>query len=66
MDDDDINLDQFSDDIEPWIIDLLKKNGYTTARQVLGSNREELAQKADLEEETIDDIIRILSTEFEK
>lgn len=66
MDDDDINLDQFSDDIEPWIIDLLKKNGYTTARQVLGSNREELAQKADLEEETIDDIIRILGTEFEK
>lgn len=66
MDDDDINLDQFSDDIEPWIIGLLKKNGYTTARQVLGSNREELAQKADLEEETIDDIIRILGTEFEK
>ena len=66
MDDDDINLDQFSDDIEPWIIDILKKQGYTTARQVLGTNREELAQKADLEEETIDDIIRILGTEFEK
>ncbi len=66
MDDDDISLDQFSDDIEPWIIDLLKKHGYTTARQVLGTNRDELAQKADLEEETIDDIIRILSTEFEK
>lgn len=66
MDDDDINLDQFSDDIEPWIIDILKKQGYSTARQVLGTNREELAQKADLEEETIDEIIRILSTEFEK
>lgn len=66
MDDDDISLDQFSDDIEPWIIDILKKQGYSTARQVLGTNREELAQKADLEEETIDEVIRILSTEFEK
>ena len=66
MDDDDISLDQFTDDIEQWIIDILKKQGYTTARQVLGTNREELAQKADLEEETIDDIIRILSAEFEK
>jgi N utilization substance protein A len=66
MDDDDISLDQFTDDIEQWIIDILKKQGYTTARQVLGTNREELAQQADLEEETIDDIIRILSAEFEK
>lgn len=66
MDDDDISLDQFSDDIEPWIIDILKKQGYTTARQVLGTSREELAQKADLEEETIDDIMRVLGTEFEK
>ena len=66
MDEDDISLDQFSDDIEDWIIDILKKQGYTTARQVLGTNREELAQQADLEEETIDEIIRILSAEFEK
>ncbi|MBO5707587.1 MAG: transcription termination/antitermination protein NusA, partial [Bacteroidaceae bacterium] len=61
-----ISLDQFSDDIEDWIIDILKKQGYTTARQVMGTNREELAQKADLEEETVDEIIRILSAEFEK
>ena len=66
MDEDDISLDQFSDDIEDWIIDILKKQGYTTARQVLGTNREELAQQADLEEETIDEIIRVLSAEFEK
>ena len=66
VDEDDISLDQFSDDIEDWIIDILKKQGYTTARQVLGTNREELAQKADLEEETVDEIIRILSAEFEK
>lgn len=66
MDADDISLDQFSDDIDSWIIDILKKQGLNTARQVLGTNREELAQKADLEEETIDDIMRILSAEFEK
>ena len=66
IDEDDISLDQFSDDIEDWIIDILKKQGYTTARQVMGTNREELAQKADLEEETVDEIIRILSAEFEK
>ena len=66
IDEDDISLDQFSDDIEDWIIDILKKQGYTTARQVLGTNREELAQKADLEEETVDEIIRVLSAEFEK
>lgn len=66
IDNDDINLDQFSDDIEPWIINILKKQGYTTAREVLGCDRDELAQKADLEEETVDDIMRILSSEFEK
>lgn len=66
IDDDDISLDQFSDDIDQWVIDTLKKTGYTSARQVLGTSREELAQKADLEEETVDDIIRILSAEFEK
>lgn len=66
MDDDDISLDQFSDDIDQWIIDILKKQGLSTARQVLGTNREELAQKADLEEETIDELIRVLSAEFEK
>ena len=66
MDDDDISLDQFSDDIDQWIIDILKKQGLSTARQVLGTNRDELAQKADLEEETIDEIIRVLSAEFEK
>ena len=66
MDDDDISLDQFSDDIDQWIIDILKKQGLSTARQVLGTNRDELAQKADLEEETIDELIRVLSAEFEK
>lgn len=66
MDEDDISLDQFNDDIDQWIIDLLKNQGLATARQVLGTSREELIDKTDLEDETVDEIIRILSAEFEK
>ena len=66
MDDDDISLDQFNDDIDQWIIDVLKSQGLTTARQVLGTSREDLINKTDLEDETIDEIIRVLSAEFEK
>ena len=66
MDEDDISLDQFDDDIDQWIIDLLKNQGLATARQVLGTSREELIDKTDLEDETVDEIIRILSAEFEK
>ena len=64
IDEDDISLDQFNDDIEQWVIDELRKQGYATARQILGTSREELVDKTDLEEETIDEIIRILSAEF--
>ena len=53
VDEEDIGLDEFKDEIDGWVIDELKKLGLTTARQVLGTSREELAQKADLEEETI-------------
>ena len=66
VDEEDIGLDEFEDEIDGWVIDELKKLGLTTARQVLGTSREELAQKADLEEETIDEVIRVLSAEFEK
>ena len=66
IDEDDISLDQFNDDIEQWVIDELRKQGYATARQILGTSREELVDKTDLEEGTIDEIIRILSAEFEK
>ena len=66
VDEEDIGLDEFKDEIDGWVIDELKKLGLTTARQVLGTSREELAQKADLEEETIDEVIRVLSAEFEK
>lgn len=62
--DDDIFLDAFADEIDQWIIDELKKIGMTTARQVLDAPRDIIVQKADLEEETVDDVIRILKTEF--
>lgn len=64
-DEDDVKLDEFTDAIEPWIIDELKKIGLTTARQVIGTSREELIEKSDLEEETIDEVMHILSAEFE-
>ena len=64
-DDDDVSLDEVKDDIEPWIIDELKKIGFATARDVLGAPREMIIQRADLEEETVDEVLRILASEFE-
>ena len=64
-DDDDVSLDEFKDDLEPWIIDELKKIGFATARDVLGAPREMIIQRADLEEETVDEVLRILASEFE-
>ena len=61
---DDIHLDDFKDEIDEWVIDELKKNGWTTARSVLDAPREMIAQKADLEEETVDEVLRILRQEF--
>ncbi|MGM9678187.1 MAG: transcription termination factor NusA [Bacteroidaceae bacterium] len=65
-DDDDVSLDEFKNEIEPWVIDELKKIGFATARDVLGAPREMLIQRADLEEETIDEVLRILAEEFEQ
>ena len=62
---DDVSLDEFTDAIEPWIIEELKKLGMQTARDVLGASREFLIQKADLEEETVDEVLNILAAEFE-
>ena len=62
---DDVSLDEFTDAIEPWIIEELKKLGMQTARDVLGASREFLIQKADLEEETVDEVLGILAAEFE-
>ena len=64
-DNDDVSLDEFTDAIEPWIIDELKKIGFETAKGVLGAQREMIIQNADLEEETVDEVLRILQAEFE-
>lgn len=61
----DIYLDEFSDEIDKWVIDAIKSIGLDTARQVLNAPREMLIEKADLEEETFDNILNILRAEFE-
>jgi len=61
----DVDLDEFADEIEGWIIDTLKEIGLDTAKSVLALDRDELIRRSDLEEETVDDILRILASEFE-
>jgi len=62
----DIDLDEFSDEIESWVIDELKRIGCDTARSVLDLTTEELERRTDLEKETINDLRRILQEEFKK
>ena len=62
----DIDLDEFTDEIEPWVIDELKRVGCDTARSVLDLTSEELERRTDLEKETIEDVRRILKEEFGK
>ena len=62
----DIDLEEFSDEIEPWIIDELKRIGCDTARSVLDLTAEELERRTDLEKETIVEIRNVLKNEFEK
>src|SRR5579872_2983435 len=62
----DIDLEEFSDEIETWVIDELKRIGCDTARSVLDLTAEELERRTDLERETIDDVRRVLKEEFEK
>ena len=62
----DIYLDEFSDEIDQWVIDAIKGIGLDTARQVLNAPREMLIEKADLEEETVDNVLNILNAEFEQ
>ncbi|MGE0088455.1 MAG: transcription termination factor NusA [Bacteroidales bacterium] len=64
-DDEDVSIDEFSDEIESWVLDALKAIGCDTAKSVLELTREELIKRTDLEEETVDDIIRIFKSEFE-
>jgi N utilization substance protein A len=63
--DDDVELKEFNDDIEQWILDEFKKVGLTTAKSVLDKETESLLNMVDLEEETIEDVKRILREEFE-
>ena len=63
--DEDIYLDEFSDEIDQWVIDSIKAIGLDTARQVLNAPREMLVEKADLEEETVDHVLNVLKAEFE-
>ena len=62
----DVDLVEFNDEIEEWVIDEFKNIGCDTARSVLNLSREELIRRTDLEEETIDDVLRILQAEFEE
>ena len=62
---DDIYLDEFNDEIDQWVIDALKAIGLDTARAVLALSPEELAARTDLEEETIEHVLQVLSAEFE-
>ncbi len=66
IDDEDIYLDEFSDEIEMWIIDSLKNIGCYTAKNVLALSREEIMERADLEENTVNEVLSILSAEFEE
>ena len=65
VDEEDIYLDEFADEIDGWVIDALKNIGCYTAKNVLALSREEIIERADLEESTVDDVLAILSAEFE-
>ena len=66
VDEFDIDLDEFSDEIEPWVIEEFKRIGCDTARSILKLTSEELERRTDLEKETIDEVRRILQEEFDR
>ncbi len=63
---DDVDLDEFTDEIEEWVLDELKGIGCDTARNVLDLSVEELVRRTDLEQETVEEIIKVLQAEFEQ
>jgi N utilization substance protein A len=65
-DNEDIYLDEFNDEIDQWVIDAFKAIGLDTAKAVLGVSKEDLLKRVDLEEETIDEVLSILASEFEE
>ncbi|HET9052560.1 MAG TPA: transcription termination factor NusA [Cyclobacteriaceae bacterium] len=62
----DVDLDEFADEIEGWVIDELKRIGLDTAKSVLALNKEELVRRTDLEEETVETVHNVLKKEFEQ
>ncbi|MGM0529810.1 MAG: transcription termination factor NusA [Bacteroidota bacterium] len=64
-DEEDVNIDEFSDEIEQWVLDILKSVGLDTAKSVLELDKDELERRTDLERETIDEITEIFKSEFE-
>jgi len=66
VDDEDIYLDEFKDEIDEWVINAIKSIGLDTAKAVLNAPREMLIEKADLEEDTVDEVLEILRAEFEE
>ncbi len=65
VDEEDIYLDEFGDEIDEWVIEQLKKLGYVTAKNVLAATKETIAKEADLEEDTVDELFAILLAEFD-
>jgi N utilization substance protein A len=65
LEEEDVDLDEFGDEIEGWVIDELKRVGLDTAKSVLSLSKDELARRTDLEEETIGHVLGILNKEFE-
>ena len=65
-DSDDFYLDEFADEVDPWVIDAIKGLGLDTAKAVLNAPREMLIEKADLEEETVDHLLNVIRAEYEK
>jgi N utilization substance protein A len=65
IDSEDVDLDEFGDEIDGWILDELKNVGCDTAKSVLDLTVEDLVKRTDLEEETVKEVMRILRAEFE-
>ena len=61
----DVDLDEFTDELEDWVIDELKRVGLDTAKSVLKLGTDDLVRRTDLEEETVHELVRVLSQEFE-
>ena len=65
LQEEDVDLDEFEDEIESWVIDELKRIGLDSAKSVLALNKEELVRRTDLEEETVESLLNVLKKEFE-